>query len=372
VSAQSIRAGGKPDPASSFVYVSNAADGEIATYTMQSDGRLRPGARVKAADVVGPLAVSPDRRLLYAAVRSQPFSVHVYTIDPGTGALAPHSVSPLAASFPYISLDHTGRWLFGASYHASLVSVNAVGADGRVGAEPLQVIPVGRNAHSIRADGSNRYVYVPTLGSDQVFQFAFDANTGRLSSNTPAVAQMRPGTGPRHFVVSADNRYLYALSELLATVTTFALDAGSGLLTEAGSASGLPPGSKLVPGGPRGGVGTPDTAPPRNRDHDIWAADIHLTPDGRFLYISERTSSTLGAFGVNAQSGELTYLGSAPTEKQPRGFAVAPNGRFLVACGESSDTISVHAIDQSSGALAPPEKYPGGKGANWVEIVSFA
>ena len=358
-------------PAGTFVYVSNAADGDIATYRMQPDGALRPGVRVKARDAVGPMAVSPDRRFLYAAVRSKPFSVYAYSIDPGTGALTPLSVSPLAESFPYISLDKTGRTLFGASYHAHLISVNAVGSDGRVAAAPLQVIPVGRNAHSIRADESNRFVYVPTLGSDQLFQFAFDAKSGRLSSNTPAVAQMQSGTGPRHFATSADNKFLYALSELLATVTTFALDANTGLLTEINSAPGLPPDTKLVPGAPRVAVGAPSSAPLRDRDRDIWAADIHLTPDGRFLYISERTSSTLAAFSVNAQTGKLTYLGSTPTETQPRGFAIAPNGRYLIACGEKSDTISVYAVEQASGALSLLQKYAGGKGANWVEIVSF-
>lgn len=360
-----------PTLAGTFVYVSNAADGDIASFSMQPDGALRPGARVKAADAVGPMAASPDRRFLYAAVRSKPFSVHAYAIAPGTGALTPLSVSPLAESFPYISLDKTGRYLFGASYHAHLISVNAVGADGRVAAEPLQVIPVGRNAHSIRADESNRFVYVPTLGSDQMFQFAFDAKSGRLSSNTPAVAQLQPMTGPRHFVTSADNRFLYLLSELLGTVTTFALDGKTGLLTEIGSASGLPADTKLVPGAPRMAVGAPTAAPPRNRDRDIWAADIHLTPNGRFLYISERTGSTLAALSVNAETGKLTYLASTPTETQPRGFAIDPKGRFLVACGEKSDTISVYAIDQASGALALLRKYPTGKGANWVEIVSF-
>ena len=74
---------------------------------------------------------------------------------------------------------------------------------------------------------------------------------------------------------------------------------------------------------------------------------------------------------MNAETGKLTFLGGTPTETQPRGFAIAPNGRFLVACGEKSDTISVSAIDQASGALALLQKYPGGKGANWVEIVDF-
>jgi 6-phosphogluconolactonase len=366
-----ISAAGTPALAATFVYVSNAEDGDISTYSMKADGELQPGERAKAAGVVMPMAVSPDRRFLYAASRAKPFSVLTYAIDSGTGALKLLSTAPLPESFPYISLDRTGRFLFGASYGSHLISVNAVGSDGRVAAEPLQVIPVGRNAHSIRVDTANKFVYVPTLGTDQMFQFAFDAKSGRLASNTPAIFQMKATTGPRHFIISRDNKFVYVLSELLGTVTTLSLDGNTGLLTELGSASGVPPDSKLGPGAPRGAVGGPNAPPPRNTDNDIWAADIHITPDEKFLYITERTSSTLAAFSVNAQTGKLAYLGSMPTEKQPRGFAIDPKGKFLVATGEKSPTISVYAIDPSSGALRLLKKYPAGKGANWVEIVSF-
>ncbi|HEX6210555.1 MAG TPA: beta-propeller fold lactonase family protein [Methylomirabilota bacterium] len=363
-------AGGTPAVAGTFVYVSNAQDGDISTYSMTPDGELQVGPRARAASVVMPMAVSPDRRFLYAASRSKPYAVHAYTIDPKTGALKHLASSPLVESFPYIALDRTGRFLLGASYGAHLVSVNAVGADGRVAGDPLQVIPVGRNAHAIRTDAGNKFVYVPTLGTDQIFQLTFDATSGRLASNTPAVLQMKPALGPRHFVTSGDNRFMYVLSELHATVTTLSLDARTGLLAEIGSASGLPPGSTLVPGAPRGAVGGPNV-PPRNLDNDIWAADIHLTPDEKLLYITERTSSTLAGFRVDGATGKLTYLGSTPTEKQPRGFAIDPKGKFLVACGEKSETISVYAIDAASGALRPLKTYPVGKGANWVEIVSF-
>jgi len=366
-----LMAGGAPALAATFVYVSNADDGDIGAYRLLDSGELQAGARAKAANIVMPMAVSPDKRFLYAASRSKPLSVHAYTIDRATGALTLLASSPLAESFPYISVDRTGRYLFGASYGAALISVNAIGADGRVAAEPLQVIPVGRNAHSIRVDESNRFAFVPTLGSDQVFQFTFDAKSGRLNSNTPAIYLMKAGTGPRHFITSADNKFVYVLSELLATVTTFSLDSKTGLLTELSSATGLPPDSKLVPGAPRGAVGAPGGPPPRNTDNDIWAADIHMTPNGKFLYITERTSNTLAAFSVDGASGKLTYLGSTPTERQPRGFAIDPKGRFLVASGEKSETISVYAIDQASGALKPLNKYPTGKGSNWVEIVSF-
>ena len=342
--------------AATFVYVSNADDGDIGTYRMQDGGDLQPGARVKAASVVMPMTVSPDKRFLYAASRSKPYLVHAYSIDPGTGALAPLGSSPLAESFPYISLDKTGRFLLGASYGGNLVSVNAVGSDGRVAAEPLQVIPVGRNAHSIRVDSTNKFVYVPTLGSDAIFMFSFDASTGRLSSNTPAMFLMKGMTGPRHFITSGDNRFAYVLSELLGTVTTFAIDARTGLLTEVSTVSGLPPDTKLGPGAPRVGPAT------RNLDNDIWAADIHMTPNGKFLYISERTSSTLAAFSVDGATGKLTYLSSTSTERQPRGFAIDPRGRFLVAIGRKiGDDFRLWHRPGQRGAQVP-EQIPDGKG----------
>jgi 6-phosphogluconolactonase len=351
--------------------VSNADDGDISTYALKDEGSLTPGARVKAAPPVMPLAVSPDRRFLYAASRAKPFTVHPYAINSASGALTPLGASPLAESFPYISLDKSGRFLFGASYGAHLVSVNAVGADGRVAPEASQVIPIGRNAHSIRVDQGNRFVFVPSLGNDQVFQFQFDPKAGRLASSTPAVSLMKPNVGPRHFEISADNRFVYVLSELQASVTTFALDAKTGPLTEVSSVAGVPADSKLLPGAPRGAVGAPGGPPPRNTDNDIWAADIHLTPNGKFLYISERTGNTLNGFAVDGATGKLTFLGSTPTERQPRGFAIDPKGRYIVVSGEKSDTVSVHAIDQASGALKTIGKAPVGKGANWVEIAAF-
>jgi 6-phosphogluconolactonase len=358
-----------PASAVTFVYVSNAEDGTIGAYTLRPDGALQPGPRVDAGKVVMPMSVSPDRRFLYAGVRSKPFTVVTFAIDPQSGALKQLSTAPLAESFPYIAVDRTGRYLLGASYGAHLVSVNAIGPDGKV-SEPMQVIPTARNAHAIITDRTNRYVFVPHLGTDQIFQFRLDAATGRLTANTPAVLQLKAMTGPRHIIVSADNRFAYLLNELVATVTTLSLDQSTGLLTEVGSVSALPADTKLVPGAPRGGVGVPGQAP-RDTSNDIWASDLHLTPDGRFLYAAERTGSSIGALGVDGATGKLTYLGSTPTEKQPRGFRIDPRGRHMVVSGEKSDTISVYEIDGASGALRLLQKYPTGKGANWVEIVSF-
>jgi 6-phosphogluconolactonase len=360
-----------PAVAGTFVYVSNAEDGDIGMYTLQADGSLQPGQRFKAAKLVMPMAVSPDKRLLIAAVRSKPFQAYSYAIDKSSGALNLVGTGTLAESYPYLALDRSGRFLLGASYGANQVGVNPVGPDGRVG-EPLQVISTARNAHSIRTDNTNRFVFVPHLGTDQVFQFLFDEKSGRLTANTPPVLQLKQGTGPRHLIVSSDNRFVYLLNELTGMVTTLALDPSAGTLKELDSVSALPADTKLGPGMPRGAVGTPGAnQAPRNTDNDIWASDLHLTPNGRFLYAAERTSSTLAHFRVEPASGKLTYLGSTPTEKQPRGFNIDPTGRFIVVSGEQSDTISSYAIDAETGAPKPVGRYPTGKGANWVEIVAF-
>ena len=353
--------------AATYVYVSNAEDGDIGMYTMESDGTLKPGGRVAAGEMVRPMSVSPDKRFLFAAVRTKPYTVVTYAIDRKTGALKRLSEGPLAESLPYIHVDKSGRYLLGASYGGNLVSVNPIGKDGKVG-EPKQVIPTARNAHAIVTDRTNRFVYVPHLGTDQIFQFRFDAKTGKLTANTPPVVQMKAGTGPRHIIISGDNKFAYLLNELTARVTTLALDQKTGLLREVSEASALPPDSTLRPGAPRGPAGAGQT--PRDVSNDIWASDLHLTPDGKFLYAAERTSSTLGAFSVDAATGKLTYLASTPVEKQPRGFRIHPNGKFMVVSGELSDTISVYAIE-ANGALTLLEKYPTGKDSNWVEIVSF-
>ena len=360
-----------PPAQRAFVYVSNADDGDIGLYALQDGGALEARGRFKAGPAVMPMAVSPDKRFLVAALRSQPFSACTYAIDRASGKLELAGTGPLADSYPYISFDRTGRYLLGASYGGNSVGVNPVGADGKVGA-PLQTVPTARNAHSIVIDRSNRYVFVPHLGTDQVLQFKFDEKTGRLAANTPPLVQLAQGSGPRHIVVSGDNRFLYLLNELTATVTTLSLDSGTGLLTPVGSVSSLPPDCNLKPGRPRGPGGMPGAyATAHDPSNDIWASDLHLTPDGRFLYAAERTNATINAMSVDASSGKLKYLSSVATEKQPRGFAIDPGGRYLVVSGEKSDKLATYAIDAASGALEPVGRTPTGRGSNWVEIVSF-
>ena len=98
---------------------------------------------------------------------------------------------------------------------------------------------------------------------------------------------------------------------------------------------------------------------------------MHITPDGRYLYASERRSSTLAGFTIDPASGTLTAIGSTPTEKQPRGFAIDSSGRYLLAVGQLSHARSPYRIEPASGALTKLAEYPMGRNPNWIETVDL-
>ena len=358
--------------AKTFVYVSNAQDGNIDAYTMDtSNGALTSIGKTEAAKLVMPMAVSPNKKHLYAVIRSQPVRVLTFAIDPATGALTQKASAPLPDSMPYVSTDHTGRYLFTASYGGDKIAVSPIGENGLVEGEAIQVIPTGRNAHSILPDRSNKFVYAATLGANQVLQFTFDSSSGKLTANEPPAISPEAGHGPRHLSFSPDNKFLYVLNELSGHVTQYAIDPGKGTLTLVDTISSVPAEAGLAWGLPQAPVGaTPaPAAAPKDDKPKVWAADIQLTPNGKFLYATERTTNKIALFTVAPDTGKLAYVTNFPTEAQPRGIRIDPAGQYLIASGEKSDLLSVYKIDQSSGKLGEPTRYPVGNGANWVEIV---
>jgi 6-phosphogluconolactonase len=341
--------------AATFVYVGNADSQDITILELKSNGDLTP---VETTAVPGPakpgsslpLAVSPDRKRLYAGLRNEPYSVVTFAIDAKTGKLTPAGPGPLADSMAYISTDRSGKFLFSASYGGNKVAVNPIGRDGVV--QPAQqIVPTEPNAHCILADPSNRFVLHTSLGGDLVYQEKFDAKTGKLTPNDPPSISIKAKAGARHLVFSPSRKFVYLVDELDASVYVFPWDAKTGTLEKEVQVT---------------------TALPERFEGKPWAADIHLTPDGKFLYTSERTSSTLAAFRVDPRTGLLTTIDSYPTEKQPRAFNIDPSGRYLLSVGQLSNSMTSYAIDKATGKLVKLKEYHVGKNPNWVEIVSFS
>jgi len=335
--------------ATTMVYVSNADSQDISVLELdKSLGMLKPVETVAVAGTVMPMVVSADKRFLYTALRSQPYRVVSFAIDAGNGHLRKLGESALADSMANIDLDATGRWLFAASYPGHKITVNSVGKDGVVGAVQ-QLIPTSPFAHAIHADASNKYVLATSLGGDTVSSWHFDAATGQLTPNEPALTANAPKSGARHFVWDKAQRFVYLVNEVDASLYVYAWDSARGTLRELQRTTTLPAGFTGKP----------------------WAADLHLRPDGRFLYASERTSSTISTFRVDPNTGLLQPLGLTPTEQSPRGFAIDSSGRFLISAGQDSHSVSAYPVDAATGALGQAQRLPVGKNPNWIEIVDL-
>ncbi len=353
-----------------FVYISNGEDGDIAVMQLAPEtGDLKLIEKVAAGPNVKHMALSPDHRFLYASIRSEPFSVITYLINSETGNLTQLSKKSLPDNMVYISVDQTGRYLLSVSSTNAKIAVNPISLNGFVQSEPVQVISTGPNPHSILVDRSNQFVYVPHLGNDQIKQFLFDEATGVLTPNDPAVVHTKDGSGPRHFDFSPNNMYVYVSTETDGMVYSYKLDNRTGILTEIQMISATPSTISLEPSPTAtedGLLEMEDTEVPSS-----GVADIHITPDGKWLYVSERAQSTIAAFAVDRHSGNLTYIGNYDTENTPRGIDIDPRGNFVIAAGQESGHVSVHAINQETGELKLLNRYESGKDPNWIEIVEF-
>lgn len=353
-----------------FVYVSNGDDGNISIMELSEEtGHLSMIGKVTAGPDVKHMSKSPDNRFLYASIRSEPYSVITYSISPETGNLTQLSKTLLPDNMVYISVDQTGRFLLSASYGGGKIYVNSIDVNGSVQTDPVQVITSGPNPHSIQTDSTNQFVYVPHLGSDQIKQYLFNESTGSLTPNHPAEIHTRHDSGPRHFVFSPDNRFLFVSNEKDGTVYSYKIDNKTGTLKEVQRISVLPLKTENVKSTTLKGKNEFETIGVEHQN--LGVADIHITPNGKWLYVSERVDSTITAFAVDDKIGNLTYIGNYETEKIPRGFNIDPLGNYLIAAGEESGQISVSAINQENGELEFKKSYVTGKDPNWIEIVKF-
>jgi 6-phosphogluconolactonase len=339
-----------------LAYVSCADARAIVTFAMdRQTGALTRRASTPVPGPAGPsmsmpLALSPDRRVLHAAVRIPPFPCSSFAIDPATGTLTHLGAAELDDAMAYILAEPSGRNLLAASYPGAIVTSHAIGPNGAVTAPARQVIDTPMRAHAIIADTAGRHAYVPCLGGDVVLQLALDPETGRMTQ----VGRLKThaGCGPRHMRLSPCGRHAFVLGELDATITACTVDPHGRLAAHQVVAT-LPRGF-AVPQGKR-----------------IMAADIHLTPCGRFLYASERLAEILSAWRIGP-GGTLSPIGSVPTDPMPRGFAITPDGRFLLCASQTTGALRTYAIDPGTGALTQIATTPAGANANWIEFLETA
>ncbi len=296
------------------------------------------------------IAFDPARRFLFCVNEFKEFegrasgAVSAFRVEPETGELtwlntkASHGTDPC-----HLIVDATGRFVLIANFASGSICVLPIGTDGMLG-DAVQVIQhagssidprrqAGPHAHAVEIDNANRYVFVPDLGLDRVMIYAFDDQTGQLTPNSdqPWIS-MLPGAGPRQLVMSPDGAFAYLINELNSTMTAYHYDAGKGSLHELQTLPTLPSGFS---------------------GHST-CAEVQITPDGRFLYGSNRGHDSLAIYAIDRSTGLMTLVGHQSTlGKIPRNFEISPCGKFLAAANQDSNTVVMFALDPATGKLTP-------------------
>jgi 6-phosphogluconolactonase len=318
----------------------------IAVYRMDpGDGSLVLKSRVPVPGGPFSMAFRPDRSVLYVAQRKAK-TISAFAVDRGTGALTLLNTVSAPDDPVTVMTDRTGRFLLSTYYGASRMAVHPIDMIGRVTAEPAENRATGANPHFILTDPSNRFLYVPNTGAAKILQFRFEAATGKVQPLSPPEIATAEGAGPRHVAFHGTRDIAYVVNEKNATVTAYAMDKDRGTLSTLQSLPTLPAGF------------TDSNA----------CADLHLTPDNRFLYASNRGHQSLAGYKVDS-AGNLAPNGFYPSQKSPRSFAIDPTGNYVFVGGQGSDSLASYRIHAATGALEPLQVIPTGGSPVWVLAV---
>lgn len=294
-----------------------------------------------------PMALAPDGRTLYAALRTPPFPATKFTIDAATGRLKAAGTAPLPAPMAHMSLSRDGRLLMSASYVEGKVCLSAITADG-IKAQPVQLIVTPPKAHCI-IPGHDNVVYATTLDGDAIMIFHLDASGSRFVQANPQLVPCRTGSRPRHLALHPTLKVLYCVNEFAGTLAAFAIQNETGALRAMQY----------------------EAATPNGFSGDAIAADLHITPDGRFAYASVRATNTIAAFRIDPRNGLLSRTALFDVVGSPRAFALDPRGRFLICAGQTDNVVAVYAIDEDSGGLTKRHELTVDGNPSWVEALTL-
>jgi 6-phosphogluconolactonase len=285
------------------------------------------------------MVVSPDQRFVYAVNenKGKPGEISAFSFNKTKGELKLLNKQPAGEAPCYISIDSTGKFLVVAEYNGG-VSVYKTNTDGSVSArkQVLQHDGYGvvydrqdkSHPHSAVFSPDQKYVFVADLGNDRLYQYKFDKNAAEpLSPAETPYYTLPDGSGPRHFIFHPDGKTAYLLNELTGQLVVY--DYRNGQLQEAQTIASATAGGK----------------------YDQGSADIHISPNGKFLFTSNRGVSNNIAIFMLAKDGKLNRSGEQKVNEHPRNFMIDPTGKFLLVASKNQSTVQIFAINQSFGLL---------------------
>lgn len=324
-------------------WVNGKASGIYRATISSEDGSLTLDET--AAEVINPsfVTTSPDGKNLYSVseLGSQDGNtgfIHAFTVNEDKSLTFIDKYPTNALSPAHVSLDNTGTFVFAANYQGGVAIVYERNEDGSLqflqelnhsgsGPKPNQN---ASHTHMVKVSPDNKFLFIPDLGSDKIWSYKINHETKSLSKTEQEFSAVAAGAGPRHMDFHPNGTIAYVMNELNSTVTVFDYDSTTGSLTEKQTITTLP------------------------NSFTDWnsTADIHVHPNGKFLYGSNRGHDSIVSYSINETTGELSFLAHTSTEGEfPRNFAIYPTGTFLFAANQNSDSITIFNLDTETGAL---------------------
>ena len=332
-----------------LVFISSFAagdDGAIQAYHVDTKAaQLKPVQRTTGVEHPFFLAVSRDKKFLYS-IHAKNFGgkdheqIAAYEILGRTGQLKLlNRQSALGTAACYLDIDATGKTVLVANYSTGSVASLPVRADGSLGESASFLQHVGASvdparqmephAHCIVVSPNNRFVYAADLGLDQVLCYRLDPATSKLTPNQPPFAKSPAGAGPRHLTFHPNGKYVYVINELGNSVTLFDQNSETGALTERQTISTVP----------------------QDFSGKSYCADLKITPNGRFLYGTNRGHDSIAMYRLS-DDGRLTLIGIEPSlGKGPQNLAILPGGELLLCANMPGNNVAVFRIDSQTGSL---------------------
>ena len=324
-------------------YDSPKSEGVYVYKFNSADGSVKEISHVKTPNSSF-VTFSPDGKFVYAVHETAPQSgiggdIASFSFNKEKGTLTFINRQLSGGDHPcHVETDKTGKWLFASNYSSGSLSMLPINADGSLGkATTIQHTGVGKNptrqkgphTHGAIMTADNRQLIVTDLGIDKVMIYSFDAGKGKLIPAKPPFVQSEPGSGPRLITFHPNNEYAYLIEELSGTVVFFKYKKGK--LEAKQRISTLPAGDTSFAG----------------------SADIHVSPDGKFLYASNRGDvNTIAIFSLDKSDGKLSLIGHQSTlGKTPRNFSIDPSGKYLLCENQNSDEIVIFRRDVRTGML---------------------
>ncbi len=339
-------------PAQQFLFVGTYTSGESeGIYVYRFDpatGLLTHASTAKGLSNPSFLTVAPDKKHLYAVSefgKDRTGSVYAFSFNAADGRLTLLNQQDGVGSGPcHISIDRAGKFAITGNYAGGSISVMPIQADGSTGAAAQTIIHTGSSivasrqqaphVHSINFSPDGKQVLVPDLGMDKIMVYDFRASHPIAPLRPAAIpsVSIEPGGGPRHLAFHPNGRYAYVVHELSGKVTAF--------LYENGTLEPL----QTISGAPADYTGS-----------NFSSADIHVSPDGKHLYMSNRGDlNNISIFTIDAPTGKLTLTGHQPSGgKHPRNFMIHPSGKYVLAANQNGHNIVVFARNEATGLLTP-------------------